>query len=649
MPANPFRSPRSPLRRRPPARAYRPAVELLEARQLLSTSVLTYHNDNARTGQNLTETTLTPSNVYAGNFGKLFSYPVDGQVYAQPLYLPGVPLADGPHDVVFVATEHDSLYAFDANDPTAGPSGNGILWQDSFVDASQGTFPFNQSDALGCSQITPEIGITATPVIDPVYDDGGNLVGGTLYVVDQFKDTNGATTYHQQLHAIDITTGSDLVAPVEIEATVINDLGQPVTFNPRYYKERAALTLSNGVLYTAWASHCDITPSHGWVIGYDASSLQQVSVFNTSPNGNLDTIWQGDGGLAVDPGGNLYFETGNGTDITGHGDDYSEAFLRLNGGDGQTVDDYFIPSNYHELDQADRDLGSGAPIVLPDQPGDHPHLLVGAGKEGKIYLIDRDNMGGLNNPPNGPDLVVQEVPGAITGGSWDTPAYFDAGDPNGPFIYYAGNGDFVKAFQLTNGLFNPNPTSQSPTHISGSYGGTPVVSANGTADGIVWVLQNASPAVLHAYDATDLSNELYNTSQVPGDQPGAGVKFNSPIVADGKVFVPGSNYLAVYGLLGPSPGVSAKLGRSVALATAAGLSHSSGDAAAAGSVGASVAPVHATDTQAAASAAIPLDATGGLSSGAAATSGATSVTGDSSPVGPSAVFTDPLDLSQPLA
>ncbi len=526
--------------RRDLANRYQPVMERLESRELLSfrpTNVLTYHNDLLRTGDNLTERILKPRNVYAGSFGRLYSYPVDGQIYATPLYMDGLTLPDGStHNVVFVATEHDSVYAFDAN-------GGGLLWQDSFIDPANGITPFSTSDALGCGQITPEIGITATPVIDPDT--------GIMYVVDQFKQVDGGTTtYHQQLHALDVTTGADVLDPVEIQASVINDSGNVVNFNPRYYKERAALTLVNGVLYTAWASHCDITPSNGWVIGYDAGSLQQLSVFNTSPNGSLDTIWQGNGGLASD-GTALYFETGNGTNILGHGDDYSEAFMKLDLSDGQTVDDYFIPSNFQALDNADRDIGSGAPMALPDQPGDHPHLLVGAGKDGRIFLMDRDNMGGLNNPPNGPDLVLQTVPNALSGGSWDTPAYFDAGDPNGPFIYYVGNGDHVKAFQLVNGLLTTSPTSQSPTTFSGSYGATPIVTAKGTKHGIVWALENRSNNLtLHAYDATNLANELYNSNQVDSDRMGQGVKFASPSAADGEVFVPTSNSLEIFGLLG---------------------------------------------------------------------------------------------------
>jgi hypothetical protein len=526
--------------RRDRANQYRPVMERLESRELLSfrpTNVLTYHNDLLRTGANLTESILRPRNVHAGSFGLLYSYPVDGQIYATPLYMDGLTLPDGSvHNVVFVATEHDSVYAFDAN-------GGGLLWQDSFIDPANGISTFTTGDALGCGQISPEIGITATPVIDP------NT--GIMYVVDQFKQVVGTTTtYHQQLHALDVTTGDDVIDPVEIQASVINDSGHTVTFNPRYYKERAALTLVNGVLYTAWASHCDITPSNGWVIGYDPSSLQQVSVFNTSPNGSLDTIWQGNGGLASD-GSALYFETGNGTDITGHGDDYSEAFMKLDLADGQTVDDYFIPANFHALDQADRDIGSGAPIALPDQPGDHPHLLVGGGKDGRIFLMDRDNMGGLNNPPNGPDLVLQTVPNALSGGSWDTPAYFDAGDPNGPFIYYVGNGDTAKAFQLVNGLLTTTPTSHSRNRFSGSYGATPIITAKGTKHGILWALENASGhAVLHAYDATNLDTELYNSNQVSSDQLPQGVKFASPSAADGEVFVPTSNSLAIFGLFG---------------------------------------------------------------------------------------------------
>jgi archaellum component FlaG (FlaF/FlaG flagellin family) len=533
--------------RRPHSRRSRPRLEAFEDRIVPSADVLTYHNDLARTGANLNETILTPSNVNATDFGKQFSYAVDGQVYASPLYKTSVVIAgQGTFNVVYVATEHDSVYAFDADSNTSGPSGDGLLWKDSFL--GTGITPFSTSDAYGCGQISPEIGITATPVIDPDT--------GTLYVVAQTKEVVGTTTtYHQKLHALDLATGEEKFGgPVEITASVpgTGDGGTTVTFHAQDYKERAGLVLSNGVIYTSWASHCDINPSgraaHGWVIGYDASTLQQTSVFCTSPNGNLDTIWQGNGSLAVDADGNLYFETGNGSAGPSNGN-YNEAFVKLSPAGGLHVVDYFIPSNWQALDQADRDIGSGAPIVLPDAAGSaqHPHLLVGAGKDGRIFLLDRDDMGGLHTT----DMVVQELPnGTIAGGSWDTPAYFM--DSNGDqWIYYAGNGDRLKAFSVADAQLSTSPTSQSANSFTGNYGATPVISANGTTNGIVWAVREGSPAVLYAYDATNLANQLYNSSQAgTRDQLGTGTKFFTPTVAGGKVFVAtqGANTLTVFGL-----------------------------------------------------------------------------------------------------
>jgi hypothetical protein len=509
----------------------------------MSADVLTYHNDPARTGANLNETVLTPYNVNSGDFGKLFSYNVDGQIYAEPLYMSNLSIGGQTYSVVFVATEHDSVYAFDANSNTSGPTHNGILWHDSFL--GPGITPFSVADAYGCDQIAPEVGITATPVIDP----GTN----TMYVVAQYKQVVGSTTtYHQTLHALDVATGAEKFGgPVNITASVpgTGDGGDTVTFDPHGYKERPGLVLLNGVVYTSWSSHCDVTPAHGWVIGYDATTLHQVSVFNTSPNGQLDTIWQAGGAPAVDSAGNLYFETGNGDNDPSSGN-YSEAFLKLSTSGGLSVADYFIPYNFQALDDADEDLGSGAPIVLPDQPGAHPHLLVGAGKEGTVYLINRDNMGHLFNPPIGPDQIVQELPpDTVTGGSWDMPAYFDGGSA-GRWIYYAGAGDQLKAFSLINGMLSTSPTSQSPAGTSFGYpGATPIISANGTQDGIVWAVEQGDPAVLHAYDALNLAHELYNSSEAGArDQLGASVKFATPTVADGKVFVGTSNALTIFGL-----------------------------------------------------------------------------------------------------
>jgi hypothetical protein len=522
---------RSPGHRRRLDCWYRPVLERLETRQMLSTSVLTSHNDIGRTGQDLTETVLTPANVNMNTFGKLVTYPVDGQIYAQPLYLPGVRLPDGSvHAVVFTATEHDSVYAFDAH-------GGGLLWQDSFIAVANGITPFSQSDAFGCNQITPEIGITGTPVIDPTT--------GTIFAVAQTKEVvGGNTTYHQRLHALDVATGAEKFGgPVEIQATFGSK-----TFDPRYYKARPGLLLLDGVVYTSWSSHCDITPAQGWVIGYSALTLQQVSVFNFAANGQLDTIWQGGGGPAADNYGHIYFETGNGTHGADQGN-YSESFVDLsirNGGLDPV--DHFAPFNWATLDQLDEDLGSGGPMVLPRQPGDHPHLLVGAGKEGKVYLLDRYDLGGENATF---DRVVQELPaGTIAGGSWDTPAYFSAGGATNRWIYYGGSGDHIKAFQLVNGLLSTSPTSQSGTSF-GYPGATPSISANGTTNGIVWAIKNANPAILYAFDALDLSHELYDTSQASGnrDQLDLGVKFVVPTIADGQVFVGTNDALFILGLL----------------------------------------------------------------------------------------------------
>jgi hypothetical protein len=537
-------------RRRAPYLTYCPVLEQLETRRLLSTSVLTAHNDAARTGANLTETTLTLDNVNASTFGKLYSYPVDGQVYAQPLYMPNVTLPNGSvHNIVYVVTEHDTAYAFDAN-------GGGLLKSVSLIDASQGQAPFTTADAHGCTQITPEIGITGTPVIDPNTNIG--------YVVDQFRQVqNGVTTYHQQLHAVDVTTGHELPgSPVEIQATFGSK-----TFDPQQYKERPGLLLLNGVVWTTWSSHCDINPAPGWVIGYDAQTLQQVGVFNTAATGNLNTIWQGGGGPAADADGNFYVETGNGTHNPAQ-NDFSEAFVKFTpGGDtGVTASDYFSPSNWQSLDNADRDIGSGGPLALPDQPGPYPHELIGAGKDGRIFVLNRDNLGGDGSTDDG--RVIQELPdNTIAGGSWDTPAYFDGGDPNGPWIYYAGNGDKLKAFQLTNGLLSTSPTSQSSASFSGNYGATPSISADGTANGIVWAIQKSGP-VLRAYNAYDLTQELFDSNQGPSsNRLPAVTKFAVPTIADGEVFVGTNNSLEIYGLL-PQATVAANKGAALVTAPA---------------------------------------------------------------------------------
>lgn len=515
---------------------YRPALLELEPRLVPSADVLTYHNDNARAGANLAETTLTPALVNASDFGQLFTDAVNGAVYAQPLYKSGVNVPGrGSLDLVFVATEHDSVYAFDANHP--GPA----VWQDSFINPAAGVTTVADAD-LHSSSISPEVGITGTPVIDPTT--------GTLFVVAFTKEvTGGNTTFVQRLHALDLATGAEkLGGPVVIQATAPGSGqggdGATVTFDALHQNQRPGLLLDNGVVYITWASFDDRTPYHGWVIGYNAQTLQQVAVFDSTPDGGLGGIWQAGAAPAADAQGNIYLVTGNGTFDAGSpaapNDDYGDSFLKLTPTPaGLTVTSFFTPFNQNLLDARDEDLGSGGPVLLPDQAGPSPQLLVGAGKEGKVYLLDRNSLGGFN--PSA-DHVVQELPGAVTS-AFDTPAYFNGA------IYYGGVGDTLKAFNLSGGLLSAGPT-QATSQSFGYPGATPSVSANGSTDGIVWVVQNGPTAVLRAFAAGDLGTELYDSSQAGmRDQLGPGVKFAVPTIVNGKVYVATQTGLAVFGLL----------------------------------------------------------------------------------------------------
>jgi hypothetical protein len=547
-------------------------VELLEDRRLLSTNVLTFHNDALRTGANLTETTLTPANVGSGSFGQVASYPVDGQIYAQPLYLANLTMPDGSvHNVVFVETEHDSAYAFDAN-------GGGLLWQTSYIDPANNINPASSADLSCNSQISPEVGITDTPAIDP------NT--GTMYFVTETEDTSspGNPVYHQTLHAVDITTGNDVLPPMEIQAAVLGTgdaaFGSPniVRFQPGQEKERVGLFLLNGIVWTSWTSNCDHTPSHGWVLGYDTQTLQQVQVFNPSPNGQLASIWGGDAPPAIDANGKIYFVTGNGA-FSGNdfnqAQTYPETVLKLSVGSNEpSVADTFTPYNWSALDQADRDFGSGSVMLLPDQAGPIPHLLVAAGKEGKIYLLNRDNLGGYNGLY---DNVWQEIPGALAGGgAYDAPVYFSAGGSNRRWIYYAAQNDTLKAFELTDsGTLLTSPTSHSTHVFTSLHGATPSVSANGTSNGIVWIIDpNTMHAQLLAYDATDLSAPpLFDSNANPADQLDGGIKFSLPTIADGQVFVGTADTLTVFGLL---PGPSARLSPAALLTGTVGQASAQG-------------------------------------------------------------------------
>ncbi|TMJ11291.1 MAG: pyrrolo-quinoline quinone [Bacillati bacterium ANGP1] len=501
--------------------------------------MFTYHNDLARTGQNLNETILTPGTVTSTTFGKLFADPVDEQIYAQPLYVANVAIPDqGIHNVVYVATENDTVYALDADAPGAP------LWQTSLLVEGGTAVPISDLDPT-CTDLVPVIGVTGTPVIDPTTN--------TLYVVAKTKEgPSDIPAYVQRLHALDIATGAEKFGgPVTIAATVpgTGDGGKrtTLTFNPLLQLNRPGLALVNGVVYIAFGSHCDIDPFHGWLFGYDAGLLTQVGVFVTTPNGRGGSIWQGGGSVAADAGNNLYVMTGNGTfdaylpGAMDFGDSVLKLFPTL------TLADYFTPFDQDYLEAIDLDLGSGAPMVLPDQAGAVPHLLVGAGKEGTIYLLDRDNLGQFCGC-SGDGQIVQSIPFAL-GIHFGTPAVWNN------LVYFLAAFDVLKAFSISKGHLSTSPASQGTTAF-GFPGATVSVSANGATDGIVWAVETHAyakhgPAVLHAYDATDVGTELYNSTQADGgrDTLGPAVKFAVPTVVNGKVYVGTANELDVFGVL----------------------------------------------------------------------------------------------------
>ncbi len=497
-------------------------------------AVLTWHNDPARTGQNLQETILTRANVNALTFGKLFVMNVDGNVDAQPLYVPSVTIpAQGVHNVLYVMTEHASAYAFDADNGTQ-------LWKVSALGSGETT-----SDAHGCGQISPEIGITATPVID--LQSGPN---GTIYLTAMSKDGSG--NYHQRLHALDITTGAEeFGGPAEIHATYPGS-GAENTFLPGQHVERPGLLIVNGVVYTSWGSHCDAGPYTSWVLGYNETTLAQTSVLNLTPNGSEGGIWGAGSGPAADSNGNIYLLIGNGTfdttltagNLPNKGD-YGNAFVKISNTGGMlAVTDYFTMQNTTSESNGDVDLGSGGLMLLPplnDSLGTQRSLVVGAGKDTNIYVLDRSNMGKFNPST---DAIFQQLSGALPGGVWSSPAWF-----NGT-LYYGDQGQQLKAFNFATGSFQ-TPVSSKSAHSFTYPGTTPSISANGTSNAIVWAAENTSPATLHAYDASDLATELYNSNQAANgrDHFGSGNKFIVPTVVNGKVYVGTTNGVGALGLL----------------------------------------------------------------------------------------------------
>jgi hypothetical protein len=503
-----------------------------------TTDVLTYHNDTMRTGQNLTESTLTPANVTSASFGLLRILPADDPVDATPLIASQVLIGASLHNVVYVASEHDSVYAYDADTGTA-------LAHVSLLAAGE-----TPSDTHSCTQVQPEIGITATPVIDR-----GIGANGTLFVVAMSEDSSGK--YYQRLHALDLATLADRLPAVAIQATATgsgpNGSGGVQTFVPGNYKERGALLAANGQIYTVWASHCDDNPYNGWIIAYNETTLTQSAVLNYTPNGTMGAIWNV-AGLAADSAGTLYGLTGNGsfdTTLTSTGfpnqGDYGNTVLKLTStATSLTVSDYFAASNTVAESTQDIDLGSGSPMLLPDQTdasGATRHLLIGAGKDGNMLLLDRDNLGKFNPSTN---QAYQIVNGALPGGMRSAFAYFNgsiyANDPGGP----------LRAFTLNAAQLPATASSQSPSNF-GYPGTSPAISANGTSNAIVWgVVSNTSArAVLHAYNPANLQQEYYNSAEAAGgrDNFGNGEKFITPVIANGKVFVGTPSGVAVFGLL----------------------------------------------------------------------------------------------------
>lgn len=517
------------------------------------TPVLTQHYDNARDGQNTNETILTQSSVNSTTFGKLFALGVDGQVYAQPLYVPGVSIpGQGTHNVLYVATEHDSVYAFDAD------SGGAPLWQVTFL--VNGATTLSTSDVGNTQDINPEIGITGTPVIDSSTN--------TLYVVANTKES-GAYVY--RLHALDITTGTEKFGgPMQLTAsapgTAPDGTDGSVPFSSQWENQRPGLLLQGGYVFIGFASHGDNGPWHGWILAYNATTLAQTGVWNTSPNGKGNGIWGAGSGLSADSEGNAYIATGNGDDTVttpapapSKNIDYGDSLVRISlAGGNPTPTDYFTPFNQASLDASDADLGSGGVLVPPDQTGPYPHILIESGKSGKMYVVNRDQMTSdgshyCNGCTSDPE-IIQGVVGF--GGLWSMPSYWNGN------VYIWGSGDVLKAYSLSAGLLSTSPTSQSAEE-SGFPGSTVAVSSNGTANGIVWAVQSDAystngPAILRAFNAGNVSTLLYGSNLTSGrDQLGPAVKFVVPVVTNGKVYVGAQKEVDVFGLLGSYPQTAA--------------------------------------------------------------------------------------------
>lgn len=501
------------------------------------TAVWTHHNDNSRSGLNLTETTLTPANVGATTFGKLAAFPVQGYVYAQPLYIPNVFLTGSRlSNLLIVATEHDQLYAFDVDSRQ-------VVWHTDYLAAGPNVSTISPDDVQGCNDIAPETGITGTPVVDTVTN--------ILYVLVRTKEmVGGTTTFYQRLHAVNLATGQDLLPATVVTGPPAGYAGTgAATFDPIQNNQRAALLLANNQVYVAWASHCDYLPYTGWLMSFARTTLQPSAYWTPVPYSVAGGIWLSGGGPSADQSGDIYVPVANGGnhDLIGQNGNYRNSLVRLRWSqtDGFTVVDYFTPYNYLMMDDEDWDFGSGSAVLLPEQPGTpHPNLLVVRDKPGMLYLLDRDNLGKWHSVDN--DQAVQTF--QLPGNGLSTPLFWNN------TLYEAGGSAELAAFTLDPATQQFNPVAQSyldyPLDPRGS---TPSLSANGNSDAILWMItdfQQGKQAVLHAVDASNVANELYNSNMMPDrDTAGVGLKFVVPTVADGLVFVGAQNEVDMYGLL----------------------------------------------------------------------------------------------------
>ncbi len=501
--------------------------------------ITTSQYDNSRTGTTLTEKVLTPQTVNAKRFGKLGAFKVDGAVYAQPLFIPSVEIPNkGTHDVLFVATEHDSVYAFDASRPDDAP-----LWQVSFLDKARGVKPVSEDDAQ-CPFIQPDVGITSTPVID--------LKSGTLFVLARTKIRHslGSDEYFQHLHALAITTGVEKFGGPKLITASVQGKGSgaangQVAFDPLRENPRAALVLANNTIYLTWASSCDVDPYHGWVMAYDPQTLAQRAALNVNPDGKEAGIWLSDTGPAADADGNLFLPTGNGTfDAASGGRDYGDSVLKLAlEGSSLAIRDYFTPHDQARISDADADVGSSGPLLLPDQPGPHRHLLLQPTKDSTIYVIDRDQMGKFHEES---DDLVQLV--RMAGQGYGAMAYWNG------HVFFAASDDNLRDYAIKNGRLTLQASS---TTKFANPGATPSVSADNKTNGIVWAISTKTwngsdnkPAILYAFDATSLGEPIYNSEQnSTRDRAAMATRFVIPVVVNGRVYFGARGEVEVYGLL----------------------------------------------------------------------------------------------------